>query len=263
MTDEELIAHDLQGMIPGPCEDEEAFCKRVKAQKKAFHEQEEKVSDALWGWPKERLQSLFGFSPQWVSASFSSKGLLPWEAAATWVDDKHIYAIRLKKGSLVSRLVDPCEVLAHEATHAARARFSESRFEEVFAYLTSKSRWRALVGPLFRNSTEGLCLVLLVALGSLSNCFESTLFILFYCVAALVVLYLSFRLLQSRRFLEKAAKNIEPFLQDPKKVKAFLFRLSDEEILSLAQGKKFLPKQGIRLRLFYLAYLNSSALFGR
>ncbi len=249
MSDEDLIAWDRQGLIPGPKESEDAFCERANAQQKAMRVPDEAIPRYRWDWPKERLEALFGFSPTLVSASYSSKGLLPWEAAATWIDVKRVYTIRIKKGRLISKLVDPSEILAHEAVHAARAGFDGDRFEEIFAYLTSRSKLRSLFGPLLKKPIEGLFLVGLMVAGSAAEILESSVASFFYGGSVLFTSFLFLRLLRARRVLEQAAKYAACFLREPKKVKSFLFRLSEEEILCLALQKHFLPKEGLRRQL--------------
>ncbi len=259
MESQELLLLNAEGFIPGPNEAEEAYLERIRATREFFEQQEGVFPSHYWQWPAEQLRSLFDFSPRWCAASYSTKGLAPWQAAATWIDVKRIYLIQLRPSRWVSWMVDRNEILAHEAAHAARSAFDESKFEEFFAYLTSSSKWRRVIGPLFRKPIETTFLVGLFAAGTLTQMLEIfTELVLFSQIWLFAAFALcsgwSLRLMRARMQMERAAKRILPFLRDPVKVRSVLFRMTDEEIERLAKNMPFEPGSDLRWQLIKAAY---------
>ncbi len=259
MKMDELLALNSEGLIPGPEETEEVFENRVRSVREAFQKQESAIPSHRWQWAAEQLRSLYDFTPKWCSAFYSSKGLAPWQPAVTWIDVKHFYTIQLSPSRWISWLVDCDELLAHEAAHAARAAFDEPRSEEIFAYLTASARWRRVVGPLFRQPGEALVLMGLVALGACFQIIETIWDVAFlsagcFWSASLFCMAWSFRLLRMRIRLKKAAEQLMPLLRDPTKVRADLFRLTDQEILRLAQGQTIEQMTELRWQVIRAAY---------
>lgn len=258
----ELLALDSEGLIPGPGESEENFCQRVQAVKECFHGQEMPLAPHHWQWASEQLQALYGFYPRWCCASYSSKGLAPWQAAATWIDVKRVYTIQLRPSKWLSWLVDADEVLAHEAVHAARAAFNEPKSEELLAYLTSSAKWRQVIGPLFRQPKEALILMTLIGSGAILQVMEAVWDVFLgssgcFFTAAILCCGWSFRLLRMRKRFERAARHLAPQLRDPAMVRAVLFRLTDDEIVQLSRGKSFLANNDLRWRVIRCKYFKN------
>lgn len=259
MDREKLLALNAEGLIPGPNETAESFAERVEATQKFFRDQKDVFPPAVWDWPREQLKTLFDFSPRWCAASGSSKGLTPWQAAATWIDVKRIYLIRVRSSGWLSRLVDRSEVLAHEAVHASRAAFDEPKYEEFFAYLTSSSRWRKVMGPLFRKSIEALLLMGLLGMGVMAQILEVVYDAEFFsCGWFFLALFLCFgwslRLMRSRIQIEKAARRLAMLVKDPKMIRPALFRMTDQEIDRLASHLPFEPGHDLRWCVIKTAY---------
>jgi hypothetical protein len=259
MESQELLSLNAEGFIPGPNEAQESFLERVRATREFFAKQETVLPSHHWHWPAEQLKTLFDFSPRWCAASYSSKGLAPWQAAATWIDVKRIYLIQLRPSLWVSWMVDRNEILAHEAAHAARAAFDESKFEEFFAYLTSSSKWRRVIGPLFRKPVETTLLVGLLAAGTMTQMLEIflelSLFSPIWLFSAFGICFAwSLRLMRARMQIERAAKRILPFLRDRGMVRPVLFRMTDGEIERLAKNLPFQPGLDLRWQLIKAAY---------
>jgi hypothetical protein len=263
METQELLNLNSEGLFPGPGETEDAFRQRVQAVKEFFHSQESSIASQHWHWASEQLRALFDFTPRWCAAFYSSKGLAPWQAAATWINQpsanvKPIYLIQLRASTWVSWLIDRDELLAHEAAHAARVAFNEPKTEELFAYLTSTAKWRQVVGPIFSQPREALLLVGILGLGAIFQVIETfwdvSLFSegCFFAAAALSLVW-SLRLLWMRTRLTKAARQLTPLLRDPDKVRAVLFRMTDQEIFRLSRGV-FDEKSELRWRLIKAAY---------
>lgn len=259
MESQELLALNAEGFIPGPGETLDAFRKRVLETKEFFRAQADSLPPQHWQWPTEQLKALFDFSPRWCAAAYSSKGLAPWQAAATWIDVKRIYLIRLRPSRWVSWMVDQGEVLAHEAAHAARAAFDESKYEEFFAFLTSSSKWRKIIGPLFRKPGETTVLVTMLGIAALTQIaemvFDISLLSQLWLLAALLACFVwSMRLMRARVQMERAAKRLAPFLRDPRMVRPALFRMTDPEIDQLAGHSPFQPGSDLRWKLIKIAY---------
>lgn len=255
MTDEELIALNRQGFIPGPEETEEKFLSRVHS----FGSETVKITgfpipEAHWKWVRRHLVEIFDFEPRSLPAFYSNRLLTPWQGAASWILDGKLIGIqlreKLKEGSYLG-IYDRDEILAHEAVHAARCAFEEKENEEFFAYLTSSAKWRRAIGPILRSPWEawpfilgmvgGLFFLPLIAL--------STLWLFLGCI----------RLIRQHRILAKASQNILKWVKDAQKTRAILLRLTDQEIRMFAkidQIREYAETNAsLRWKLIRLAYL--------
>lgn len=111
-----------------------------------------------------RVRELFDVSPDGVRVTWGRKGLMPWEGAATWIEEGQegrTCSIQINT-SWASRLYPQEELIAHEMVHALRCTLDENRFEEILAYRTSKNRFRRYFGPLFSQPRESTIFVLLL-----------------------------------------------------------------------------------------------------
>ena len=258
MEMQELLKLNREGLIPGPGESEADFLERVQMIREK-HTNQDAIPPHHWQWAQERLLSLFDFSPKWCTAISSSKGLTPWQAAATWIDVNRFYTIQINPAPWVQKLIDRDELLAHEAVHAARAAFDEPVHEEIFAYLTSNAKWRRVLGAFFRKPGDVLLLLGIISCGSLFQVLElfwnlPPLSSLFFLAGAFLALFWSARLLRAKLLLNRAAIHLKPFLREPSDFLAVLFRLTDEEVRQLAAGKKIIGID-LRWRLLKVAYL--------
>lgn len=264
MNLDELLALNREGLIPGPGETEESFLERVEAAKRAAAGSA--IPSPRWEWPSVQLQSLYGFSPRWCSATLSSKGLAPWQGAAIWIDVKRVYTIQISSRPWVRWLIDREELLAHEAAHAARAAFDEPMFEEIFAYLTSSAKWRRILGPLFSRPIQALLFVASLAGGSLLQLLEVLLerplyAEMGYLCAAGLFLAASLRCLKGRWLLTRAMERVKRLLRNPADALAVLFRCRDREIAALAKGEPLVFSDELRCRLLKAAYFKDDAFF--
>lgn len=220
MTDHELFALDKIGLIPGPGEDEDSFLTRVALTKEKF-KGGEWIPESHWDWVREYLERMFNVKPLYICAFYSNRGLAPWQGAASWIDGRVLHSVQLRKGS---RWVKREEVLAHEAIHAARSGFNESRYEEFFAYMTSEKRWRRVLGPILQRPWEAWPL-----LGALVG---GILWPACYLGAAVWTGLGFIRLIRGHRRLGKAAARFKDF----RMARAVLLRLTDREIEAFAEG---------------------------
>lgn len=247
MTDDELLALNKIGFIPGPDEEEVPFLARVEAAKKKFREGAW-IPEAHWDWVRESLGRMFDVKPLYICAFYSNRSLAPWQGAASWIEGRALSEIQLrqglKKGSYLG-LYEREEILAHEAVHAARSGFNESRSEEFFAYMTSSKKWRQVLGPILQRPWEVWPLLVALVGGMIwPTC---------YLAAALWLGVGFYRLIAQHRRLKKAADQILQSVGDPSKVRAILFRLTDEEIERFSKGEKIekyaQSRQDLRWRL--------------
>lgn len=261
MEIEELLRLNAEGLIPGPGETEAAFEKRVQETQAAFELCEEVIPFHQWVWASEQVKELFDFRPRWCKAVCSNRGLVPWQAAATWIDVKRIYTIQINSSRWVSWCVNRDELLAHEAAHAARAAFDEPKSEELFAYLTSPKKWRRTIGSLFSSPAESYWFVGSIGLGGILQFIEDIWGIwalsgLCFMAAAMQCAGYAIRLMRIRVRLEKAAKRLRPLLRDSTKVRAVLFRMTDEEIFNLSRKKQLNYPDELRWKVLRAAYFN-------
>ena len=257
MAIEELLSLNEEGFFPGPDESEECFLARVKAAKEKFFEAGN-IPIHDWQWASERTRALFGFAPKWCKATLSAKGLTPWQAAATWIDVNRFYIIQINPSRWVQKLIDRDELLAHEASHAARVAFDEPIYEEIFAYLTSNAKWRQVLGAFFRRPFEVWALLGLFGGASVLQIAEILWPMplwspLFFWAGAGLCFFWSMRLLRARLRLQKASKRLLPLLREPSFLLPTLFRLTDAEVHALACGEGF-EGEDLRWQMLKVAY---------
>lgn len=224
MTDRELLALDKIGFIPGPGEDEANFLLRV-ANTKAQYEKGGWIPEAHWDWVREFLHELFDVKPLYICAFYSNKSLAPWQGAAAWIEGKKLSRIQLREGLKKGRYLGIYrreEILAHEAVHGARSGFNEDVSEEFFAYMTSEKRWRRVLGPILRRPWEAWPFFFSALGGIFWPPFH--LFGAFWMGAGFC------RLIKQHARLKRAADHIYKKTKDARRVRAILFRLTDEEI---------------------------------
>lgn len=239
MDDETLLNLNRQGFIPGPEEKEGAFLERVrktKAQIPAFRTD--------WDWARETVFELFDFFPDSLPIHISNQGLRIWEAAACWIEDG-VPKVQLRETTI--RKISKEELLAHEAIHAARAAFEESEFEEFFAFASAEKKWRRIFGPILRRPWEvwPFFIASLLSFTSLSV----------WPVVCLSIGAL-FRLYRSQAKLKAAAQFLSQRIGSERRIRAALFRLTDQEIGLLAKGVWPKGDLSLRWRLLRLAYFS-------
>lgn len=232
MTDGELFALDKDGFLPGPGENEEHFLVRVKRTKEKF-EKEGWIPPSHWDWVREYLDEVFDVKPLYICAFYSNRSLVPWQAAASWIEGRELHSVQLreglKKGTYLG-IYGREEILAHEAVHAVRSAFNEDRCEEFFAYMTSEKKWRRVLGPILQRPWEAWPFLLCILSGVLwPVCF----------LGAAIWSGIGFcRLIKQHLRLRLAARRVGEVVQDARKTRAILFRLTDDEIEKFSKGEK-------------------------
>lgn len=253
MTDEELLSFNRAGFIPGPEESEEKYLRRIESTKSAYLKLGvSAIPTSHWDWVEKKLLDGFDFVPRCLPAFYSNRSLAPWQGAAAWVEREQILAIQLRvafqKGSFLG-IYSRSEILAHEAVHAARSAFPADGWDEYFAYMTSEKNWRRALGPIIRSPWEVWPLLMFCILGPFIP--------LSFIFAALWIGLGFYRLVKGHLTLKKASFTLQKMGLSNEKIRHILFRLTNEEIQKLAQGKEIAPKeQTLRWQLLNLYLRN-------
>jgi len=258
MTDEELVALNREGFIPGPDEGVHEFLERVREfGRETVKLGGDPIPDAHWQWVRGHLKKVFDFEPASLPAFYSNRLLAPWQGAAAWILNGRLIGIQLRErmrtGSYLG-LYQRDEILAHEAVHAARSAFHESENEEFFAYLTSEAKWRRALGPILRRPWEAWPFVIGLGVG------------IFWpwgwWVAASWFTLGSLRLVRQHRILAHATRHILDEIGDTRTTRAILLRLTDREIrhfAKLGNIRNYAEKEpSLRWRLIRLAYIHGT-----
>lgn len=233
---------------------------------------EEEIGEPLvqddWKGAHARTLALFDFAADWVKAFYSKKQLPFWQGAVTWLGYPPLIQLHpnFKKGSYL-KLYQRDEVLAHEAVHAMRLPLASKRFEEHFAYQTSKSAWRRWLGPLFHTSKESSLFLLLLLCSVLASYLliwapALTLLKLLIALPWLALAYGLIRLSLEHRTLRTCEKNLRDVIRNPQKARALMVRLTDQEIATFAALSSahilayalLEQERSLRWRQLFLAY---------
>lgn len=257
--DSKLRRLNERGIFPGPAESEGSFYPRAES----LVASENPFNCA----PSAFIEKKFQSTPDWAQIIVKSKGLFPWEAAATWIEETEegVRTCQIQiKDSRLSRLYAKDEVIAHEMVHAMRLMFDESRFEEILAYQTSKNRFRRYFGPLFSNPLESRSLIVLVAIswilygvGIFFEVHPLLDFILYLPLLALGFGVL--RLARSQRIFSAALRNLQ---KATGRALSLALRLTDKEIELFAKSThgqicafaRLEQAKSFRWRQIYISY---------
>lgn len=254
--------HNKMGIFPYPGEEKENFLQRIQN----FYLENKNLVKSKFSFKK--LEDLFDIAPDWAQFQYTNRGLRFWEAALLEVKN-HTYTLKLKKvfekKNKYLGLYHKDELIAHECCHLGRLFFNEPKYEEIFAYHTSKGL-RRYIGPLFSTSFESLILMCLLPISILSD------FMLFlpnwswFLLKGAPLFYLSFlgiRLFSRYDRFNKCKKKIKKIVKDLSKVLAVMYRLSDNEIYyfsqcSIDEMMQYINQQSeIRWEIIRTAYLIS------
>lgn len=247
VMEQKYLEWNRMGLFPSPEESEEAYCHRVA---KLLGSCEttipgEKLPHGDWQSSLELIRRL-DLSPLWISAVYSNEKLPFWMGGCAWIREQgniSIPEIQLKsalkgqKNFLYSR----GEILGHEAVHAVRSSFADSRLEEIFAYSTSPKLWRRVLGPIFSSEKKARVLLyscLASCLGSLVEAWMGIPYVAVLCQGAVLLLLASLFGLswKDQSMVRRACRTLRPLLRASADPMALLVRLSDEEIAFFSQA---------------------------
>ena len=243
MDKEKIISLNQKGFFPQEKETLDQYLKRFDEFKSSLKQELEKtffLTDRMkkphWNWIEAALISLYDFSPVEFIAYYNNKGLSFLQPAATMIieNEQSIFSfIQLKKAFKKGRFLfyGRDEVLAHEAVHAARAVFEDSRFEEIFAYAASSSKIRQILGPVLQQKKDFFLFFLFLVLLVFSSFFENRIFFHFGIIFfASFFSFSLFRVLYLKRKLKKTMIKLKKIFSFEDKARFVLFRITREEI---------------------------------
>ena len=186
-----LAAYDANGFLLGADESAEDFAKRLRLfqanrqkledalQKDGKYDAEgiivtpnDRIPNTLFAKIAEHTKRLYRFQIDWVPGFFidpSFSLLFGGCAFCSYPDFFTMFIIRRTFKTQEKWLIyNRDELLAHELCHVARIALLSEEFEETFAYQTSASSFRKLIGGIFRKQTDsfmflGVTFILLFA----------------------------------------------------------------------------------------------------
>ena len=186
-----LAAYDANGFLLGADESAGDFAKRIRLfqanrqkledalQKDGKYDAEgiivtpgDRIPNTLFAKIAEHTKRLYRFQIDWVPGFFidpSFSLLFGGCAFCSYPDFFTMFIIRRTFKTQEKWLIyNRDELLAHELCHVARIALLSEEFEETFAYQTSSSSFRKLIGGIFRKQTDsfmflGVTFILLFA----------------------------------------------------------------------------------------------------
>lgn len=258
-----LRKFDRHGLFPAPGEDCKAFAARLTRLAAALEELENSLqtadvepcagirlqSDAvipadITGEALDKTVQLYDVKPDWVPGFFANEsfGAL-WGGCALSDPESNLVLFIIRKTFRKKRkflVYDRQELMAHELTHAAHQSIDELKYEEYFAYRTSRSRLRKFFGGCFIYKFDAMCFllpILLLPVVQLLNVLTPLVLpmVYFYILAALYPLFLICRCFNTWQTAAKARRFLQK--QGVDRPDAVLFRMTAQEIAALAKGK--------------------------
>ena len=203
---DKLIKLNEEGVIPRENETESSFFKRVEKDKPSFN------------------------------YSYCKKNLSFYEMACVIVDEAKVevflHPIFEKKENFLG--ISKQEIIDHEKVHFIRQGFKQGRFEETIAYLTSKCRFRKILGGFFKNYIEAKIFVFTTFAVPVFAFLEFG-FYWFFASYLSYIFYLVYRTVRDYKIVSSVLSKLQKISQRPLDI---LVRLSDQEILELKNKKE-------------------------
>ncbi len=291
INDEDLLAFNLQGIIPGPDETEEslleraAYCKELQTQCIDDNGgllpvcENKEITQTLLAESSKITKPLYDIVPAWIPMVFSNLKLSPWHAGCAWIfqayEDSPTGAFMQLRQQFRNRkkylgLYQRDELVAHELSHVGRMMFEEPQFEELLAYRSSSSAWRRWLGPIVQAPWESLLFMLSLLLLLVLDLYlqsndeiETYRMLLWAKLIPIVLLVLGLlRNWKRQKTFKSCLSKLERYSGDLSKANAIAYRLTDKEINLFASLDKEAIRQysknatTLRWRLIRLAYFN-------
>ena len=255
-----LAELDRQGLIMGAQESLEDYAARLECLRKNIEQMDSSLADSgrfeveglsleaggridpeQFSEAREITEPKYSFFIDWVPGFYINPrfGWLFGGCAFYFCPD--FFSIFILRRAFASRrkwlIYDRRELLAHELCHVARIALMSGAYEEQFAYRVSGSRFRRIVGGMFRSPVDSFAL-----LGSTFLLLGMQILRLmawpwipmwpFWSLIALLVCGLLVRGTRSEKQLRRAESSLASFTDAP--ASAILFRCTDSEINQLA-----------------------------
>lgn len=263
LDDYQLLTYNKKGLFPGPDESEKEFIERAQSFLSSSYIVDKVCPESL-----HTAQRLYDIKPNWVKVEYTDLGLRFWEAAHVEVSSKHFhFQLRksLRDNPKYLGLYCKKEILAHEFAHVGRMKFPASRFEELFAFQTSK-KMRQWLGPLFSNPKQSLTLVVLTMMSLLGDFLlmrTPLAWLFFKALPLLYFIYLGICLGFTRRQYAQTVKKLKKMIKDPDNARYIAYRLTEKEIIKFSRSRlktiesyiEIKKSTELRWRLINLAYL--------
>lgn len=201
-----------------------------------------RIPAELLGPANEETWEKFRFRVDWVPGFFTDPSFSWLFGGCAYYRRSDFFALFIVRHSFAKSakwlIYDRDELFAHETCHVARIALDSERFEEHFAYMTSRSRFRKAVGGALRSPSDtfmvlGSCLLLLVVqvLGDVARLPipRAPFWLLFVATVAWLVVRLS----QDRHVIRVALQRLEE--RFPNASMPVAFRCTDAELDRLAR----------------------------
>ncbi len=205
------------------------------------------ISNEIMSESSATTNELFSFSATWVPGFFMSKSLgLMWGGCAVYYPESGLSMFLIRKNFKDNAkffIYKRQELLAHELCHAARLPLNDPIYEEHFAYMTSKNKFRQYFGNCFQGRWDAhlfLGPVLLLLAVQIFRTFVANGEMMIAPFWILITIYPTYMLLRShkqRKNYFKALKNLSNLnITDGR---AILFRSITKEIsrMAILEGK--------------------------
>ena len=252
-----LAAYDANGFLLGADESAEDFAKHIRLSQTNRQKLEDalrkdgkydaegiivtpndRIPNTLFTKIAEHTKRLYRFQINWVPGFFidpSFSLLFGGCAFCSYPDFFTMFIIRRTFKTQEKWLIyNRDELLAHELCHVARIALLSEEFEETFAYQTSASSFRKLIGGIFRKQTDsflflGVTFILLFAQILRTQWLQTMPIWPFWSLVGLVFAWLLIRHAFHCRRLGIAQRHIAE-LFGKENALPVLFRCTDEEL---------------------------------
>ena len=252
-----LAAYDASGLLLGADETAADFAKRIRLFQTNVQKMEDnlrkdgkydaegivvtpddRIPTTLFKKIAEHTKQLYRFEIDWVPGFFidpSFSLLFGGCAFCSYPDFFTMFIIRRSFKTQEKWLIyNRDELLAHELCHVARIALLSEEFEETFAYQTSASSFRKLIGGIFRKQTDsflflGVTFVLLFAQILRTQWLQTMPIWPFWSLVGLVFAWLLIRHAFHCRRLSVAQRHIAE-LFGKENALPVLFRCTDDEL---------------------------------
>lgn len=207
-------------------------------------ERGKRIPKATFSEASETTESLYRFTIDWVPGFFINPSYSFLFGGCAYYFDPDFFALFIIRESFREKekwlIYDRRELLSHELCHVARIGLKSDVFEETFAYQTSSSLFRRVVGSMFRSQSDSMLLLastfLLLGAQIVRTIFWSPLWIEpFWTLLFCMLFYLGVRQHSLRSQFRRSKVNLEKAFGDA--AMAVLFRLTDEELEAVADLK--------------------------
>ncbi len=172
-----LIELDDRGLIIGPNESTEDFAKRIVTLRKNIIElndeliskdvvdfngvqlrRDDRIPDEIFDEAASTTWDKFRFKIDWVPGFFTFQKMGALFAGCAMYSYEDFFAVFLVRQSFQKArkwfLYTRDELMAHELTHVAHVGYLTPNYEEYLAFQTSESRFRRIIGGVFRTPKD-------------------------------------------------------------------------------------------------------------